>query len=333
MKKTVFILLKLVISTGLLWLIFRAPSFRESIFQHVGSMFTHWPWALAGLACVGTCTWLSALRWHILLKGQQQVISKTDVARVTFISNFFNITSLGVLGGDAYRVLALMQNHGLKRLPLMVSVMLDHMLGTVGLSLLFLTCRFVFSNQLSTLSSEVRIILEGFEMFMIGSLLLIIISAISFTPRLYNWGEKQWPRMLGYAPLKKFTTACDALRRDWLGSILATLLSILLYGFHFLSFYFAIYAVGGTAPVMEVLAAMPIVDAVAGLPFSVSGLGVREKTFETLIHALTGLPQSMAISASLVGWLMGVVWGLIGGLIFVSKDRPVIVDLENMPAP
>lgn len=314
-------------------MILREPAFRAAILQHLGSMFTRWPWTLAGLACVGTSTWLSALRWHVLLKGQQQVVSNAEVVRVTFVSNFFNITSLGVVGGDAYRVLALMHKHGFKRLPLMVSVMLDHMLGMVGLSLLFLNCRFIFSDQLSTLSPEVRTILEGFEMFMFGSLVLVIVSAISFTPSLYNWGEKQWPRMLGYAPLKNFATACDALRRDWRGSILGTLLSIALFSIHFLSFYCAIYAVGGTAPVMEVLAAMPIVDTVAGLPFSVSGLGVREKTFETLIHALTGLPQAMAISASLVGWLMGVVWGLIGGLIFISGVRPALIDLEEVPSP
>ncbi|MCX6855109.1 MAG: lysylphosphatidylglycerol synthase transmembrane domain-containing protein [Verrucomicrobia bacterium] len=333
MKKAVFILLKLAITTGLLWMIFREPVFRAAILQHVGSMFTHWPWTLAGLGCVGLSTWLGALRWQVLLKGQQQEVSNAEVVRVTFVSNFFNITSLGVVGGDAYRVLALMHKHSFKRLPLMVSVMLDHMLGMVGLSLLFLTCRFIFSDRLSSLSPEVRTILEGFEMFMIGSLVLVIVSAISFTPSLYNWGEKQWPRMLGYAPLKNFATACDALRRDWRGSILGTLLSIVLFVIHFLSFYCAIYAVGGTAPLMEVLAAMPIVDTVAGLPFSVSGLGVREKTFETLIHALTGLPQAMAISASLVGWLMGVVWGLIGGLIFISGSRPALVDLEEVPAP
>jgi uncharacterized protein (TIRG00374 family) len=331
MKKAVLILLKLAITTGLLWTIFREPAFRAAILQHVGSMFTHWPWTLAGLACVGTSTWLSAQRWHVLLKGQQQEVSNAEVVRVTFVSNFFNITSLGVVGGDAYRVLALKQRYGFKRLPLMVSVMLDHMLGMVGLSLLFLTCRFIFSDQLSSLSPEVRAILEGFELFMFGSLLLVIVSAISFTPRLYNWGEKQWPRMLGYAPLKNFATACDALLRDWRGSLFGTFLSMALFIAHFLSFYCAIYAVGGTAPVMEVLAAMPIVDTVAGLPFSVSGLGVREKTFETLIHALTGLPQTLAVSASLVGWLMGVVWGLIGGLIFISGVRPNFVDLEEMP--
>lgn len=314
-------------------MIFREPAFRKAIFQHVASMFTHWPWTLAGFVCVGLSTWLCALRWSILLKAQKQEILKTEVVRVTFVSNFFNITSLGVVGGDAYRVLALMQKHGLKRLPLMVSVMLDHMIGTVGLSLLFLTCRFIFSDQLSSLSPEVKTILEAFEIFMVGSLLLVIVSAISFTPGLYNWGEKQWPQLLGYAPLKNFAVACDALRRDWRGTLVGTFLSMVLFSAHFLSFYCAIFAVGGTAPVMEVLAAMPIVDAVAGLPFSISGLGVREKTFETLIHALTGLPETLAVSASLVGWLMGVVWGLIGGLIFISGVRPSLVDLEQVPTP
>jgi len=89
------------------------------------------------------------------------------------------------------------------------------------------------------------------------------------------------------------------------------------FAFHFLSFYCGIFAVGGSAPLMEVMAAMPMVDAAAGLPISVSGLGVREKTFETLIHALTGLPEALAVSASLAGWLMSVVWGALGGLLFI----------------
>ena len=80
------------------------------------------------------------------------------------------------------------------------------------------------------------------------------------------------------------------------------------------------------------LAAMPIVDTAAGLPISVSGLGVREKTFETLVHALTGLPGAMAVSASLAGWLMGMVWGLIGGLVFISGSRATALDLSTAEA-
>jgi uncharacterized membrane protein YbhN (UPF0104 family) len=321
MKKVIPILLKLGITTGLLWMIFREHHFVESILPHLRGMFVQWEWTLAGLVAVGISIWLSALRWQILLIGQAQDVPPSEVLRVTVVSNFFNITSIGVVGGDAYRVLALMPRPGARKLALMVSVMLDHMLGMVGLSILFLSCRMVFDDQLATLGPEVRAILQGFEMFMSGALFLILLSIISFTPALYNWGERQWPRMLGFAPLKNFATACDALRRDWRGSVLATLLSILIFLFHFLSFYSAIYAVGGTAPLLEVVAAMPIVDTVAGLPISVSGLGVREKTFETLIHALTQLPEATAVAASLVGWFMSVIWGLIGGLIFIRGSR------------
>ena len=63
--------------------------------------------------------------------------------------------------------------------------------------------------------------------------------------------------------------------------------------------------------------AMPVVDMAAALPISVSGLGVREKTFETLMAALCGLPEATGVAASLAGWLFNVFWGLIGGAIFI----------------
>ena len=321
MKKALPILFKLAVTGVLLGMIFREYHFSDSILPHLSSLGVNWTWTVAGLVSVGISIALSSLRWQVLLRGQEHPVPGAEVMRVTVVSNFFNITSVGVIGGDTYRVLALMQHPGARRLQIMASVMLDHLLGLVGLGILFLTCRIVLSDRLAMLSSEVRAILQGFEMFMAGSVAFVILSAISFTPRLYDWGERQWPWMLGYAPLKKFAKACDALRRDWRGSLYSTLLSILLFMFHFLSFYCAIFAVGGTAPLMEVMTAMPIVDVVAGLPISVSGLGVREKTFETLVNGLAGLPGATAVSASLVGWLMGVLWGVVGGIVFLVGGR------------
>ncbi len=317
MKKALLILLKLGITTALLWTIFREHQFTGAILPHLGAIARNWPWALAGLGCVGLSTWFSALRWQVLLIGQEHPVPGPEVLRVTLVSNFFNITSLGAVGGDAYRVLALMKRPGARRLPIMVSVMLDHMVGMAGLAILFLSCGVVFRENLESYGPQVNAIVRGFRVFMGGSLVFFVLSAISFTPGLYSWGEKQWPWMLGWPPLKNFAQACDALRRAWRCSLLAVVLSVALFGTHFLAFYCGIYAVGGQAPLLEVMAAMPIVDAAAGLPISVSGLGVREKTFETLVHALTGLPEAVAVSASLAGWLMGVVWGLFGGLLFI----------------
>ncbi len=329
MKKALPILLKLAVTTGLLVWIFREHRFTESILPHLRALGLNWGWVPAGLAATGLSIGLGALRWQVLLRGQGQAVPMAEVLRVTVVSHFFNITSVGVVGGDAYRVLALMQRPGLRQLPLLVSVMLDHLLGMIGMAVLFLSCRSVYGGRLQSMGSEVRTLVEGFEMFMAGSVVFIVLSAISFTPRLYQWGERKWPWLLGYAPLKDFATACDALRRNWRGSLVAGGLSVLLFLTHFTSFYCAVHAVGGLAPLRDVLAAMPIVDAVAGLPISVSGLGVREKTFETLMHGLTGLPEATAVSASLVGWLMGVAWGLLGGLLFLrgSSREPAAVAL------
>lgn len=321
MKKLLFILLKLGITTALLWMIFREHRFTVAILPHLKALLPNWHWCLAGIAAFGFSTWFSALRWQVLLIGQEHPVPGREVLRITVVSNFFNITSLGAVGGDAYRVLALMRRPGARRLPVMVSIMLDHMVGLVGLAILFLGCGYAFRDRLESYGPEVHAIVKGFSWYMAGSLVAIVLSAISFTPRLYNWGERQWPWMLGWPPLKSFAQASDALRRSWRGSLLAVLLSVLLYVAHFLCFYFGILAVGGAAPLLEVLAAMPIVDVVAGLPISVSGLGVREKTFETLIHAMTGLPEATAVSASLAGWLMSVAWGLYGGLLFILGRR------------
>ncbi|MCW0220075.1 MAG: flippase-like domain-containing protein [Prosthecobacter sp.] len=326
MKQALLILLKLGITTALLWMIFKEHRFTVTILPHLGAMVTNWQWTLAGLVSVGFSTWFGALRWQVLLKGQEIKVPGSDVLHVTVVSNFFNITSIGVVGGDAYRIIALMKRTQARKLPIMVSVMLDHMLGMVGLAILFLSCGYFFRHQLESYGAEVHAIVKGFSWFMGVSLTATILSAISFTPKLYNWGEKQWPNMLGWPPLKNFAQACDAIRRSWGCSLLAIGLSMLIFITHFLSFYFGIFAVGGKAPLLEIMAAMPIVDTAAGLPISVSGLGVREKTFETLVSAMTSVPEATAVSASLAGWMMSVVWGLFGGLLFIRGRRAATED-------
>jgi uncharacterized protein (TIRG00374 family) len=330
MKKAVLLFLKIAITSGLLWMIFREHEFTGVILPHLAQMREHWGWVVLGLICVGVSNWLAALRWQALLIGQDHPVPGPEVLRVTLVSNFFNITSLGVAGGDAYRVVALLKHPGARRLPVVASVLLDHMTGLVGLATLSLSCAFAFKNQWESFGPEVKGLVQAFTIFMICSLLAVLISGISFYPPLYAWGEKRMPRFLTWPPLKRFGQACDAMRRSWRCSLLAWALSILIFITHFLSFYCAVIAVGGQALLIQIMAAMPIVDAAAGLPISVSGLGVREKTFETLMHALSGLPEATAVSASLVGWIMSVVWGLLGGLLFIRGRDVKVAAADDM---
>jgi hypothetical protein len=88
-------------------------------------------------------------------------------------------------------------------------------------------------------------------------------------------------------------------------------------------------AVGGTSDYGSVISAMPVIDAVSGLPISIAGVGVREKLFEVLMKDLAGVPAETAVAASLAGFACNALWALLGALFFLKKrDRIAVSELE-----
>ena len=59
---------------------------------------------------------------------------------------------------------------------------------------------------------------------------------------------------------------------------------------------------------------MPVVDVVAALPLTVSGLGVRENLFVELLGAKLTIGMQGALMVSLLGFAANGLWGLIGGV-------------------
>ena len=62
---------------------------------------------------------------------------------------------------------------------------------------------------------------------------------------------------------------------------------------------------------------MPIVNIISASPISLSGVGVREGLFETLLNTLYATPKSLAVLVSLTGFFLLVLWGLIGGVMYL----------------
>lgn len=320
MKSLVIVLLKLAVSGGLLYYLLRGQDFGEDILPRLRLMLVHWEWTLAGLLCMGASTFLHAWRWQALLKAQGEPAPSGLLNRVNLVANFFNLSPLGSAGGDAYRLLALLSRGEYRRLPVVVSLVLDHMVGMASVALVFLVFGMAFADHWEQHSPAVKSLVSGFSIFMIGALLLLVLSVWSFSPGLYQWGEKRLS-FLRYEKVKQFCQACDAIRHDWKRTAESLLASMLMFLTHFLAFYCSARAIAESPPLMDVMAAMPVVDSLAGLPISFAGLGVREKTFETLMGALSGMGEAAALSASLAGWLMQVFWAMIGGLLFLSERR------------
>lgn len=130
--------------------------------------------------------------------------------------------------------------------------------------------------------------------------------------------------------IKRVPEIYDVYRRNWKHALAGLFVSFLMLLAYFASFWCGMRAVGGTAPAGSVMSAMPVIDAISGMPVSVGGVGVREKLFEVLMDDLAGVPPETAVAASLAGFACNVLWALLGALFFLKKrDRVTVAELEE----
>ena len=332
MKRLISIFLRLLISGVLLALLFREHDLISDIAPRLRALLTNWPWTSAGIAFAFLSLFLAAVRWHIILRGQVPDLPFSIVLRTEIISAFFNISSVGVVGGDTYKIMALSRCLPGQTMPVSVSLVLDHLTGLISVAVLFAVCMLARASHWNEIGHDLRMLITGYAMYVGGALVGLIISWFSFKPSLLAWGRGTFPRTMGSPRLASLITRLSRIHevaaRLWQRTLSAAVVSTGMHAAFFLSFYCGLRAVGGVAPVLDVLTAMPIVDAAASLPVSISGLGVRERTFEALLAGLANVPEAVGISASLAGWIFNLFWGIIGGVLFLRVRHAAILSPE-----
>ena len=336
MKRLLSISLRLVISGVVLFLLFREHDLISEIAPRFRTLLVNWPWAVGGIAFAFLSQLLMAMRWHILLRGFAPTLAFGPVLRLEIVSAFFNISSLGVVGGDAYKIVSLSRRLPGQTMPVSVSLVLDHLAGLVAVALLFAACIAAKAADWPDFGPDVRMLVSGYGLYVGGAVAGLALSWVSFKPSLLEWGRRTFPRTFGHpkfaSTLAQMTQVHDVFATLWQRALSATFAALFLHVAFFMSFYCGLRAVGGTATVLDVLTAMPIVDAAAALPISVSGLGVRERTFEALLAGIAGVPDAVGIAASLAGWLFNLFWGLVGGVLFLLARHAGAAKLEVQAA-
>lgn len=321
MKRLLSIALRLIISGVLLFLLFREHDLIADIAPRFQEMLANWHWVAGGLIFVFLSLFFTAVRWFVLLRGIAPELPFAVVLRAEMVSAFFNISSLGVVGGDAYKIMCLSRRLPGKTMPVGVSLVIDHLTGLVAVALLFAACILSKADQWPQFGPNVHVLVAGYSMYVGGGLVGLLISWFSLRPDILAWGRRTFPRTFG---LPMFETVIGKMAKMhgvftllWRRAFVSMAVGIPMHATFFMAFYCGLRAVGGKARVLDVLTAMPIVDAAASLPLSVSGLGVRERTFEALLAGIAGVPDAVGVSASLAGWLFTLCWGLFGGFLFL----------------
>ena len=307
-------LLQATVTLLLLWWIFHDPTKRHQMLVALENA-NLW-WLVPGAISFGLVLVCGTMRWHLLLSVQEIGLSWGRTWQLLMIGMFFNLFLLGSTGGDLLKTFYAMREVPHKKTAVFLSIVVDRVVGMFSLMMVTLViCLFSFSTLWETpvtrgLLSTVAIVFGGFLVMLILSFIL---------NHFHLW--KRLPKgMPGHQFLVDVATAFSSYARDGRSLGLAFLISIFLNLFLFGSAVFAAYAFGalpgapGAGPMISV---MPIVNTISALPISLSGVGVREGLFETLLNTLYATPKSLAVLISLTTFVLTVFWSLMGGIVYL----------------
>lgn len=327
MKATVVFLLKLALTALCLWWAFSKVDLDAAVLAGGGSL--HAGWLAGGLACAGLTVVLQALRWWCFLKGQALDIRPSRAIELTMIDGLFSLASVSGLGGSAARVILLMREHPGRKLVIAMAVTADHLAGLVSIAILFFVMSAARFDALADPSVLGRGVIEFAWFYLGGGLAMVALIFVFASPplhrRIHAGGRfDRWPMM------KRIPELYDVYRRNWRHALGGLGFSFLMLIAFFTSYFCGVRAVGGTAAYGDVMTAMPVIDAVSGMPVSIGGVGVREKLFQVLLDDLAGVPAGTAVAASLAGFACNAFWALCGALFFLRKqDRIGKSDIEQ----
>ena len=326
MKAFLIFLLKLVLTGLCLWWAFSQVDFKSSIFTEPGAI--DYRWLAAGAALAGISIVLQGLRWWCFLHAQELPVSVGRSVELTMIDSLFSLASVSGIGGDAARILLLMRDHPGRKLVIATAVMADHLAGLVSIALLFFIISVARFDAIVDQSILGRGVIHFAWFYLGGGLAMVLMIFICASPPVHrrihlNDRFGRWPFM------KRIPELYDVYRKKWRHAVAGLLVSFVMLFAYFSSYYCGMRAVGGNVEFGAVISAMPVIDAISGMPISVAGVGVREKLFEVLMKDLAGVPAETAVAASLAGFACNVLWAGLGALFFLKKrDRISVAEMD-----
>lgn len=316
MKKWLPLILQSCVSVALLAWIFWRPEFRAQAWQVITSADPGW--LIAGFAVAGVGNLLGVVRWAVFLRVLHISLPAWEVLRLSFVGLFFNNFLVGAVGGDAVKVVWLAAK-GHNKTSALLSVLMDRMSGLGALVLCSLT--FMLWRLDWLMSSPV---VAGVIKFVFGYLaVVVVLMAFSFVISAKGLTSRLPERLPGRKMILEFTSAYIQFVAAWRATLLASFISLIILLTYFATFYCSARAFGVHIPVLDFFAFMPAVDIISALPVSLGGFGVRDKLFGILLGDLSGVPMAQAVSVSLGGAVLSLVWGLFGLALLPSYRRAV----------
>ena len=320
MKKTLLTMLQLAVTIGLLWWVFHDPERRREMLGAV--KLADWRWLGAGVGVFFLCTMVATARWKILLAVQNINMTWLRTWQLFMIGMFFNLFMLGSTGGDVVKMFLTMREAKDNKAAALLSVFMDRVIGM--LALIFLSLSLLYFRYDLLDRAEGSSTLLNLLLWLLGAASITILGMFAVSALGWVHYLPQWTPLRGR--IVEVSAACHMYAKGWRLTIWALLISFPLFGMFFTTFYCAARAFTDLLGVVDIFSVMPIVAVITAIPISVSGIGLRESLFVSLL-APFGVGAAIATLISVSGFLINTMGSLAGGIIFLfyrsSSDESV----------
>lgn len=301
---------------------------------------TYWanldPWLFGlGAFCYFLTVLIAGTRWWWLLRVNGTDVSLAETLRFTWIGVFFNTVVPGATGGDLIKAIYIMKRCPGHRVPVLVSVIVDRVLGLASLALLgAVVVLFAYEDF-----REVALGIWG----VIGGVSLL--GLVAFSKRLRQLVRLKWllerlPQRIGH--VLKLIDQAVFFYRDHKRVIAASLAwGVVNHIISVLSIVLMGHALDIGMPVFPYFVLIPVINILSALPIGPNGWGFGEALYKLLfakygavyLPGVTNAAEAMGtrgVALSVLYRLHLTFWSLLGGLfVLFEKDRVTRADIDR----
>jgi hypothetical protein len=287
-KKTLLIIVKFLVSAGLLYVIISKTGLEKVLFalKTVNPLL----FLVASLSYV-VSVYFSSRRLQLLLPGG---FAMRKLFSLYLIGSFFNTILPGLIGGDAIKAYYLSKDTA-KASTAVASVFMDRYIGFAAMMFLGMSAypfgfRYFRGSYIEWLLPLIAFL------FVAGSFLILglrIGSRFTFLSEFYDY-------------FHLYKGRSDAVAKTFFLSLLVQVVGIC-------AAYLLSLGLKLEVPLLAFFIFIPIITTLATLPVSISGLGVREASF-VLLFGFIGVSPAQATALSF-SWFLSTALGSLPGLI------------------
>jgi uncharacterized membrane protein YbhN (UPF0104 family) len=306
MRQIIFVILKIAISAGLLYLALAGVNF-PAIQARLGQINLLWIGAAiaATLAQVG----VAALRWREIANACDAHLSVHSALRFNLIGAFFNQTLPSTIGGDGAR-LWLLQRHGASWQAATYSVLVDRAVGLIVLAVIVVVS---LPWSLAMIgNAHGRLALAGLDLAALaGSVAFLVYGRLT-----WQWIQDIWParHLHGCAKL------ADRVMFDRHIGPRILLLSVLNHMLSVVVAFCVGLAIAAPVSLTQMLLLIPPISLITLIPISIAGWGVREQSMQ-VAFSYAGLSAADGVTISLLFGAVYFIVGAAGGLAWLLSSE------------